>query len=254
MKHFQKALLLTIALFGIGTSLAEAETITIDDLNYEIADEAATVTDPVDKQLTELNIPETIEYDGTTYPVTSIGDNAFSGCSYLADVTIASSVTSIGTHTFSFCPKLLEITIPQSVARIGNFVFYSCSGLETVTIADSDNELIFGGFVFDGSPVKTVYLGRNIPYVSQQPFKNLTSLAHLTIGDKVTAIGALAFQGCSSLEELTIPQSVASIGKSAFEGCTGLSKITCERMTPPAAEANSFDPATYASATLSVPD
>ena len=50
----------------------------------------------------DVVIPETVEHDGKTYTVTSIGNGAFSWCKSLTNVTIPSSVTSIGDNAFSW--------------------------------------------------------------------------------------------------------------------------------------------------------
>ena len=59
--------------------------------------------------LTTATIPETVTYDGTTYSVTSIGNEAFAYCSSLTSVTIPNSVTSIGTAAFWYCSSIADI-------------------------------------------------------------------------------------------------------------------------------------------------
>jgi len=66
-------------------------------------------------------IPENVEYNGATYPVTSIGNEAFYGCSDLTSVTIPNSVTSIWSEAFYGCSGLTSITIPNSVTSIGEY-------------------------------------------------------------------------------------------------------------------------------------
>ena len=74
----------------------------------------------------EVIIPESVQYNGVTYNVTSIGEDAFSWCSGLRFVTIPNSVSCIGESAFSGCSGLTSVTIPNSVTSIGNFTFWGC--------------------------------------------------------------------------------------------------------------------------------
>ncbi|KAB2661307.1 MAG: leucine-rich repeat domain-containing protein, partial [Verrucomicrobia bacterium] len=62
-----------------------------------------------------LFIPETIN----GLPVTSIGQDAFYGCSGLTNVTISTSVMSIADRAFAHCTGLTSVKIPNSVTSIG---------------------------------------------------------------------------------------------------------------------------------------
>ena len=144
------------------------------------------------EEITDLIIP-----DG----VTSIGRNAFSGCSGLTSVTIPDNVTSIGGYAFFCCNGLTSVTIGNSVTSIEDSAFSYCSGLTSVTIPDS------------------------VTNIGNSAFSHCSGLTSVTIPDSVTSIGNYAFSYCSGLTSVTIPDSVTSIGYGAFAYCNGLNEL-----------------------------
>ena len=55
--------------------------------------------------------------------VTRIGDNAFSNCINLMNVSISSTVASIGEAAFSSCESLNHLSVPNNVSEIGAMAF-----------------------------------------------------------------------------------------------------------------------------------
>ena len=211
---------------------------TVDGVRYSVNDDNTTVTVagyPSDSKPTgNLTIPKSVTYDGISYPVTSIGNDAFYDCSGLTSVNIPNSVTSIGNRAFLNCSGLTTIKvdrgnsvydsrkncnaiietatntlisgckktiIPNSVTSISWYAFYECSGLTSVTIPNS------------------------VTSIGDGAFEHCTGLTSVTIPNSVTSIGYWAFCDCSGLTSVIIPNSVTSIGYEAFRGCSGLTRI-----------------------------
>ena len=181
-----------------------------------------------------ITIPASVEYNGKTYSVTTIGDWAFTGCKDLTSITIPNSVTTIGSYAFGGCRGLTSITIPNSVEIISKSAFEGCRGFTSLTIPNS---------------VKSIY---------DSAFDDCRGLNSVTIGNGVTFMGKTVFGGCSSLSSIivqngntkydsrddcnaiiekatnslvlgckntVIPNSVTTIGESSFYKCSGLTSI-----------------------------
>ena len=103
----KRQFLLIIMMLSVAANAFALEEIEIDGLWYELltkAKEAKVIKYKNNAYYKDdIVIPETVDYDGITYSVTSIGDGAFYYCSGLTSVTIPNSVTSIGDNAFNGC-------------------------------------------------------------------------------------------------------------------------------------------------------
>ena len=182
--------------------------------------------------------------------VTSIGSQAFYGCSKLTSVTIGNSVTSIGSSAFYGCEGLKSVTIPDSVTTIGAYAFNYCTGLiGQLTIPDSVTEIGYWAFC-DCFGLTSVTIGDKVTTIRDEAFRDCSELTSVTIPDSVTSIGydvfknclrltsvslnndycvsrfTLAFPSCSTIKSIVLGDKVTTIDYEAFWGCTSLTSIT----------------------------
>lgn len=173
----------------------------------------------------DIIIPQSVQYKGNTYSVTSIGEYAFYDCDKLTSITIPSSVTTIGESAFRYCSNLTSITIPRSVTTIGNSAFSSCRNLSSITIPSSVTSI--GKSAFSScSNLTLITIPSSVTSIGDWMFYNCDELSSITIPSSVTSIGKSAFAYCDKLTSITIPNSVTSIGEEAFFSCDSLKSIS----------------------------
>ena len=214
MKHITLHLI-TLLILALTTLSATAHDFEVDGIYYNINGTEATVTSGTNEYASDVTIPKTVIFGGTTYSVTSIGDYAFYNCSGLTSITIPNSVTSIGNNAFEGCSSLTSITIPNSVTSIGDYAFYNCTGLSSITIPNSVTDI--GDLAFSScSGLTSVTIPNSVTHINYGAFCGCSGLTSINIPNSVTSIGQGAFDECYSLASITIPNSVTHIGGNAF--------------------------------------
>lgn len=200
------------------------------------------------KSLKSITIPST---------VTTIGDQAFSGCLSLTEVIFGtytgkdgkqySNVNKFGKQvfektgfsTFAF-PTLESAT---KYLTLGEKMFQYNNNLEAITLSRSVNKLsnvLVGcynikGFVIDKDN-KFFSTEEGTPVLFNQKKTEYVHIFGLLSGDyvipgSVTTIGANLFEGQIGITSLFIPYTVKSIGNYAFKDCRSLTSVVFEYST-----------------------
>lgn len=254
-----KGTLLSILIILLALTGRAQTTFTAGNLNYQVNDDgvSVTVTGHVNgyEATGELNIPESVSYEGNDYTVTAIGSCAFLYCFYLTDLTIPNTVTTIGDGAFPYCQGFTgDLVIPNSVTAIEYGAFQYCLGLTGLVLGNSVETI--GDYAFNSCDnlTGTLYIPSNVTSLGGNSFgycaldsivvdpansfydsrddcnaiietstnELITGCRNSFIPNTVTAIGYCAFRGIDGLESVVFPESLVSIGENAFAFCYDL--------------------------------
>ena len=202
------------------TITVNGETVTLeqgDNIELNYANEITSVKATNNTALTYIQIPNT---------VTSIEDNAFTGCAALTDFNFNGTMEQWG-----------AITLGTDWNKDAGFTVVHCTdGDVTLEEPIQPNNLVYsaksaGSTITVNGETLTLEQGDNITLdypneITSLKAKNNTALTYIQIPNTVTEIERLAFLGCSSLASINIPESVKSIGDAAFSDCSSLVSVT----------------------------
>ena len=110
--------------------------VVIEGLRYQLQTSEKTaivLEDDSYQKLTEVNIPERVEYGGTDFSVIGITSGSFIFCS-ISSVALPSTLKSISEYAFSNCHNIKEVNIPEGCETIGRSAFAYCDRLQKVVL------------------------------------------------------------------------------------------------------------------------
>ena len=153
-------------------------------LRYVIENGEVTITGCYGFVSGEVVVPDTIE----GYPVTRIGDDAFTECFRMTSLVLPDSIIYIGSECFFGCGNLISFTIPDGVTEILGGTFWNCANLETIVIHE------------------------NVTSIGSGAFQNCPKLKTVTIPESVTSIGGMAFGYVHPSSDIVLADDFTIIG------------------------------------------
>ena len=215
----------------------------IYDQLYQITG-AQTAMMPVQQITHTLQVPETVDYEGVTYYVTEIADNAFKN-NKLPNAYIGANVGRIGAHALEGCTIMSDISIYSHVVdEIGEQAFKDCK-LMQIFECYTKQPPVLGSNAFDGDGRINHIL---VQYDTEDAYKNADGWSNLA--DKVEEMSNAPYIGeiffFNNQKTVNLYQVLAL--PDYFSSTNGQAKVV-----PYTAEVNAIYPRTLES-TLVVPE
>lgn len=185
----------------------------VDGIRYEaISNSKVKVISNTTPYSGNVVVPSVVEYDGKTYNVTTIGDDAFLESTELTSVTLPEGITTIGKNAFAYCSGLSEITIPSTVTYIGDYAFNACNNLHTVNVLATTPPQIEAG-TFPASVMIVVPQGCESVYKNAEHWSNL--FASASVGQRIEINGIVYL--ILSETEVAMTHRTENIDESYYE-------------------------------------
>lgn len=179
--------------------------------------------------------------------VTEIGEEAFSSCNVLGDLTLPATLTKIGSLAFKDCLPIRKVVIAEGNKNIevAMDAFEGCVRLLTITIPSTMETLPIEAIAACPS-VRSIDIAENNPYFSSDGLiiynANKTELlfysktntpenGEYTPIDSVVKIRGGAFRNNDRIKVLNIGKNIEEIGDYAFAGMSALTTVNFEDST-----------------------
>ena len=193
----------------------------------------------------DVVLPETVEIDGKTYPLTTIDENAFtwtsSVFSNIESIEISKNIKSINSKAFRYLNKLKKFIVDDE----NNFfttiddALYSSDKKTIVKYPQAKDSNIarvysyaetISPYAFYGcSKLEEIKAYENIKNIGEYAFGECENLRKFTVPEGVTELKNGTFQYCSNLEELNLPSTLKYFDHYIINACYSLKEINVAR-------------------------
>ncbi len=204
-----------------------------------------------------ITIPQTVEYEGQTYTVTALGEEAFESCTGVTSLTLPATIRSIGAYCFYNC-SFTSLQLPDSLRSIGDQAFlYSyvtslhlpacfeeyfgatfwARNLASITVDEANPHYrSIDGWLYSKDSLTLCIVPDgvtgviNVPsfvrHIGKAAFGFNSQATSVSLPEGLTSIGDFAFNCCSSVNNIVIPSTVTSIGICPFSYCPSLTNLS----------------------------
>lgn len=146
----------------------------------------------------------TINGTGQMYDYSVLAGNPapwYSNNTDIKKVVIGTRVTSIGSNAFYGCSNLAELIIPEAVNSIGEYAFYKCSGITDINIPETVTNIGSGAFC-GCDELTDIIIPEGVTRIENYSFYECSDLISIVIPKGVAFIGDYAFLGCENITDI----------------------------------------------------
>lgn len=118
----------------------------------------------------------------------------------IEEIVIGSGITSLCDNAFTGCSNLMSVSIPASVASLGRGTFAGCVNLTKVTFASGSKVTGIPESAFeDCTSLKRITIPAGVTYIGSRAFGGCTALCQISFPTKWPSVAEDAFEGCDNL-------------------------------------------------------
>ena len=227
----------------------------VDGIRYYHDSHRAIGYDVVSELNGPLNIPQTVQIGGKTYPVEVLAVRMFEGegeslIKNITAITLNEGLTEIGEMGFFNCSKIKELELPASLTTMGSNAFWNigikvvCHSAAPLTLPKSTtysyqfkkctvivpvgSVAAYVAATDKGWDESNTYLtfasGSQLQTIGKWAFMS-TAVAAIEIPEGVTELPDGVFKNCLLLTEITLPSNLVSVGGGCFYNCKALTTV-----------------------------